>query len=227
MDVVALYPNIPHKGALYAIKTMLNKHRPGHLQPSNDTLVKLLEMVLTKNNFTFNGKHFLQLIGTAIGTKAAPGVANHYLDWFEKMFVYIYKLQPFLYVRYIDDCFLIWHHTLEELHEFVEHLNAQVPTIKFTVEISEKQVSFLDVMVKKVNNRIVTDLYTKPTDSHDYLLYSSSHPQRCKDSIPYSQFLRLTRICSEERDFDRHVINLSSHFLRRGYPLPPFYRKLQ
>jgi hypothetical protein len=219
MDVVALYPNIPHQGALDAVKNMLHKHRPGPVRPSNDTLVKLLSMVLTKNNFTFNGKHFLQLIGTSIGTKAAPGVANHYLDWFERMFVYPYKLQPFIYVRYIDDCFLIWHHSLQELHKFVEHLNAKVPTIKFTVEISEMEVPFLDVKVKKINDKIVTDLYTKPTDSHDYLLYSSSHPQRCKDSIPFSQFLRLRRICSEDRDFDRHVIYFSTHFLRRGYPL--------
>jgi hypothetical protein len=219
MDVVALYPNIPHQGALDAIRSMLNKHRPGQVKPSNVTIVKLLEMVLTKNNFTFNGKHFLQLIGTAIGTKSAPGVANHYLDWFEKMFLYTYALQPFMYVRYIDDCFFIWHHSRDELQRFVEHLNEQVPTIKFTVEVSEKEISFLDVKIKKAGDRLITDLFTKATDSHDYLLYSSAHPQRCKDSIPYSQFLRIRRICSVLKDFDKHVVIFSMHFLRRGYPL--------
>jgi hypothetical protein len=91
MDAVALYPNIPHlQGALDAVKKMLNKQRPGRgpgpVRPSNNVLVKLLEIVLTKNNITFNGKHFLQLIGTAIGTKATPGVANEYLAMFEKTF---------------------------------------------------------------------------------------------------------------------------------------------
>ena len=79
----ALYPIIPHQGALNAVRQMLNRHRPGQVRPSNENtkcIVKLLEMVLTKNNFTFNAKHYLQLIGTAIGTKSAPGVANHYLD---------------------------------------------------------------------------------------------------------------------------------------------------
>jgi hypothetical protein len=219
MDVVALYPNIPHQGALHAVKQMLDKHRPGQVRPSNVTIVKLLEMVLTKNNFTFNGKHFLQLIGTAIGTKSAPGVANHYLDWFERMFLYSYRKQPYLYVRYIDDCFLIWHHSIEELHEFVDYLNNRVPTIKFTVEVSEEQIAFLDVKVKKAGDRIIADLFTKTTDSHDYLLYNSAHPQRCKDRIPYSQFLRLRRICSRDKDFDRHVIYFSTHFVRRGYPI--------
>ena len=158
----------------------------------------------------------LQLIGTAIGTISVPGVTNHYLDWFERMFLYILKLQPFFQVRYIDNCLLIWQHSLEELHKFVEHLNAQVSAIKFTVEHSEKEISFLDVKVKKVNDRLITDLYTKPTDSHDYLLYNSAHTQRCKDSISYSESLRLRRICSEDRDFDRHVTYFSTHFLRHG-----------
>jgi hypothetical protein len=216
MDVVSLYHNIPHQAA---IRTVLNKYRPGQVRSSNDSIVKLLEMVLTKNNFSFNGKHFLQLIGIAIGTKSAPGVANHYIDWFERMFLYSYARQPFMYVRYIDDCFLIWHHSRDELQGFVNHLNEQVPTIKFTVEVSEKEIAFLDVKIKRLGDRLVTDLFTNATDSHDYLLYSSAHPQRCKDSIPYSQFLRIRRICSDTKDFDKHIVIFSMHFLRRGYPL--------
>ena len=73
--------------------------------------------------------------------------------------------------------------------------------------------------VKIENNMIQTDLYSKPTDSHSYLLYDSAHPQRCKDSIPYSQFLRVRRICSLESDFKEHVLKLTSHFLIRGYPM--------
>ena len=62
-------------------------------------------------------------------------------------------------------------------------------------------------------------MYTKPTDSHNYLYYNSAHPQRCKDSIPYSQFLRVRRICTHNEDFDRNIIELCKHFLRRKYPL--------
>jgi hypothetical protein len=87
------------------------------------------------------------------------------------------------------------------------------------LEYSTKSVNFLDTTVKVENNEIVTDLYCKPTDSHSYLQYSSSHPQRCKDSIPYSQFLRVRRICSSTVDFDNNVLMLMVHFLRRGYPM--------
>ena len=101
---------------------------------------------------------------------------------------------------------------------FVRHLNTRGDTIKFTMECSTESIAFLDVRVRVTEGHIISTLYCKPTDSHDYLLYSSAHPQRCKDSIPYSQFLRLRRICSEEKDFEYNVLMLCTHFLRRGYP---------
>jgi hypothetical protein len=127
--------------------------------------------------------------------------------------------QPIVWKRFIDDVFLIWTHGAESLQEFLEYLNSCVDSIKFTMESSETSVSFLDTRVKIVENRIQTDLYSKPTDSHSYLLYDSAHPQRCKDSIPYSQFLRVRRICSMEEDCRDHILTLTCHFMGRGYPM--------
>ena len=76
-----------------------------------------------------------------------------------------------------------------------------------------------DMKVILQDNMIQTDLYSKPTDSHSYLLYDSAHPQRCKGSIPYSQFLRVRRICSLDSDFKEHVLELTYHFMVRGYPM--------
>ena len=59
--------------------------------------------------------------------------------------------------------------------------------------------AFLDIKFSTKGNRLFTSVHYKPTDSHRYLLYSSSHPSQVKNSIPYSQFLRL--VCSEDSDF--------------------------
>ena len=220
LDVAALYPSIPLDIGLEATRKTFEKFRPGKsIKPSNKTLMKFLEAVLKKNNFTFNGNHYLQISGTAIGTMVAPSFGNRFLNDFEELYVYTYKKQPLVWWRYIDDVFMVWTHTVDELNEFVEHLNTRLPTIKFSLEISKQGIPFLDTMVKKEGTMIFTDLYSKPTDSFDYLLYNSSHPQNCKDSIPYSQFLRVRRICSKIDDFDKHVINMSKHFLRRLYPI--------
>jgi hypothetical protein len=61
-------------------------------------------------------------------------------------------------------------------------------------------------------------LYTKPTDTHNYLLYNSCHPSHTKKSLPYSQFLRVKRICTNLKDFENNAKILMSHFQRRGYP---------
>ena len=113
---------------------------------------------------------------------------------------------------------MLWQHGKTELDLFMTHLNSRVETINFTSEISETDIAFLDVKVKIKDGKIETDLYSKPIDSHDYLLYSSAHPQRCKDSIPYSQFLRIRRLCSNIKDYDHNVMNLALHFERRQYP---------
>ena len=44
-----------------------------------DDLVDLAELVLKNNNLTFNGKHYLQILGTGTGTKMAPSYANIFM----------------------------------------------------------------------------------------------------------------------------------------------------
>ena len=61
-------------------------------------------------------------------------------------------------------------------------------------------------------------MHYKPTDSHSYLLYSSSHPSHVKNSIPYSQLLRLRRLCSEDSDFSLKSEEMCHFFDKRGYP---------
>ena len=80
-------------------------------------------------------------------------------------------------------------------------------------------MNFLDVKVHLNPQGVLsTGLYTKPTDAHNYLSYTSSHPPKCKDSIPYSQFLRLRRICSLNEDFTNEAREMAGHFHRTGYP---------
>ena len=45
---------------------------------------------------------------------------------------------------------------------------------------------------------------------HNYLLYSSSHLSHVKNSIPFSQFLRLRRLCSDDSDFSTNQSHCAS-----------------
>ena len=61
-------------------------------------------------------------------------------------------------------------------------------------------------------------MYYKPTDFHSYLLLPSSLPTHVKNSIPFSHFLRLRRLCSDEFEFSSKSEEILQFFKNRGYP---------
>ena len=83
-DVVSLYTTIPNASGIHAPNETLQDLKPKpKVKPSNDSIIQLLEFVLTKNNFKFNGQHYLKVGGTSMGTNAAPSYANTYMSKFE------------------------------------------------------------------------------------------------------------------------------------------------
>ena len=59
--------------------------------------------------------------------------------------------------------------------------------MKFTGEKSKKSVNFLDAKVSLIEQHLETDLYSKPTDCHQFLNFNSVHPIHIKKSIVFSQ----------------------------------------
>ena len=108
LDVTSLYTNIPNDEGIEAIGGYLSRHRHYSLNPTNTSLLQLLRIVLTTNNFKFDNKDFLQVGGTVMGTKLAPSFANLFMGYFDDKFIYSYRLQPLSWKRFIDDIFFIW-----------------------------------------------------------------------------------------------------------------------
>ena len=115
-------------------------------------------------------------------------------------------------VEDIDDIFFLWEHGENKLKSFIDKINKAHPTVKFTAEWSKTSINFLDVTVSLIEGVIETVLFVKPTDSHQYLQSSSCHPFHCKKGIPYSQTLRLNRICSETNSFDKRCNDLEKGY---------------
>ena len=74
------------------------------------------------NNLTFNSKHYLQKHGTAMGTRMAPSYADLFLGKFERDALLNFPHQPYLWLRFIDDIFMIWISGPEKLKVFVDYL---------------------------------------------------------------------------------------------------------
>ncbi len=220
LDVEALYPSIPHHHGKMATLRALNAHRTGEEMPTTASIVKLLDLVLTCNNFKFGDNHYLQKSGTAMGTRMAPSYANLFMADFEERYVYTYKNPPLFWKRFIDDIFSIFVGTEAQLKAFINHLNRVLKKhIHFTAEYSKVSVTFLDTVVYVEDGILKTSLHVKPTNSHSYLDYDSCHPRHNITGIPHSQFLRVRRICTEWHEFAKHSIHIMMHFSMRGYPL--------
>ena len=103
------------------------------------------------------------------------------------------------------------------LMTFLDQINLFHPSIKFTADTSTQQVSFLDTTVMLEGDSFHTDLYTKPTDTRQYLFLDSCHPKHCTTSIPYCQALRCRSRDQIEEDFKKRTKELRTHLQVRGY----------
>ncbi|MES9884726.1 MAG: GIY-YIG nuclease family protein [Sedimenticola sp.] len=213
-DVCKLYPSIPKKEGMDACEEAVAARSSKGI-PDSD-VISMITLVLDNNNFQFNGQHFLQVDGTAIGSRLGKNYACTYMrKWDEQLLAH--EILPRFYKRFIDDGIGIWTEGEEELMKFANHANNIHPRIKVTLRWSREKIEFLDTWLKLQDGKLQTDLYSKPTDKHLYLQPESDHPDHTKTAIPYGLGLRLKRICSEESSFQQQSAVLKTRLQKRGY----------
>lgn len=225
LDVTSLYTNIPHEEGIAACETILNQRTTK--SPPTEDLCHLTEIILKRNTFSFNGDVYLQKHGTAMGTRMAPSYANLFMGALERKILSTQSYKPIVWLRYIDDIFAIWTHGQQLLENFLSNINKHHHTIKFTATFSQQQVIFLDTRVYIKEGHLETDLHVKNTDTHQYLHATSCHPLHCKTAIPFSQALRLKRICSNNEHFEERTGELVKHLAARGYDTKSSERDVQ
>ena len=125
---------------------------------------------------------------------------------------------PMLYMRYIDDIVGAASCPEKELQFFIDHVTNFNSSIKYTYAISNNTVTFLYLQLTIDSNHIKSCVHLKPTDSHNYLLFSSSHPPSYNDSIPFSQILRSKRCYFDKDDVITNSNQVANHFFVRQCP---------
>ena len=100
-----------------------------------------------------------------------------------------------------------FHHQLNNLHE----------RLKFTKEEKSDSLPFLDVLVERTANGILTSVYRKPTFSGEYVRWSSFCDKRRKINIIKTLLHRARSICSQEK-LQQELSNIKSLLIKNGYP---------
>ena len=160
-DVKSLFTSLPLQLALDCTETAINNSTL-QLPPLTNDLMDLLNLCLTSTYFQYNGKHYKQLHGTAIGSPVSVVVAEIVMQNIEEQALASYKRTIPLWLRYVDDTFTTLHK--DEIDDFHEHLNRQNAHIQFTKEIEDNgKIPFLDYLVIRDKNILQTMVYRKPT----------------------------------------------------------------
>ena len=113
IDVVAIYPNIPHEEGLASIRKHLDNRENKEVR--TNTIVEPANIVLKNNCIQFLDKLFVQKRGAALGTKFAPSYSILFMADLEKLLLSDTDRKSYIWWRYINYIFLIWEHREKSL----------------------------------------------------------------------------------------------------------------
>ena len=114
--------------------------------------------------------------------------------------------KPTVWMRYINDVLVIWSHSKNLFREFFNKLNNFHPTIKYTYELSNQAVNFLDITIFK--GKRFSDLHIQ------YLHFDSCHPPHTFKGLILGKAIRLLRA-------SRDPTSLPKPFLSSRKPSSP------
>ena len=188
MDVTSLYTNIPQEEGIETVCNAYESFYEGESPIPTQYLKRALELILQENSFQFTGKYYLQMHGTAMGTKMAIAFANIFVGKVESQILERSAIKPLAWKRYIDDIFSIWDINKDVVTQFIEQANSHHPTIKFKAEVSDTETTFLDTKVYKgerfaKESKLDIKTHFKATETFQYTHFSSCHPPGVKKSF--------------------------------------------
>ena len=239
-DVKSLYTSIPNSLGLQAIEYWID--RLADLIPTRftkDFIIEGTKFVLENNYFNFGDTTWHQIVGTAMGKEVASPYACLTVGFLEETILFPQLLpanfEPSIvqeiiemFFRFVDDGITGLPDEVEP-EKFQDVMNQMDPSVQYTITkpirtiINEKPFRRTDFLSLKVLvsqlGKILTDIYYKETNTHDYLHYSSHHPTHIKNNIPFVLAKSIIVITTDNEMMENNLRDLTSWLLNCGYPL--------
>ena len=223
-DVKSLFTSIPLQLALHCTQTAIQQSTVKLPLPTED-IMNLLNICLTSTYFQYNGKHYKQLHGTAMGSPVSVVVAEIVMQHVEERALATCRQTIPLWLRYVDDTFTAIHK--DEIDAFHDHLNEQNADIQFTKEIEEnRKLPFLDCLASRDNNELRTTVYRKPTHTDRLLDESSYNPTSHKATTIRTLTRRAQLVCDTPDSLRDEHKYLERVFMKNNYNADFIRRKI-
>ena len=153
-----------------------------------------------------------------MGSPLSPVLANLYMEYFEEMALGSTSLKPFMWLRYVDDSFILWPHQ-EDVQILLDHVNSIRPSIQFSMEKKQdNKLLFLEVSVTRTQQGFRSSVYRKPTLTGPYLNFNSHHPSTVKKGMVRCLQHQAKIISSDTDAYQEEMISLKDNLHRNNYP---------
>ena len=210
-DVTSLYTNVPVKEAIFEAAEKLYSGKFAMPPVDKETFIILAELATTNVIMLTHDGPYCQIDGLAMGSQPAPQLSNIWLSKFEPNI----RDDAKLFERYIDDILRTIKRQFKETK--LKEINASHSNLKFTLELeAERKISFLDLCLNHVNDKLSFTWYCKPTDTGVIMNYHALAPNYYKRSVVEGFVHRVYRACSSCENF--HVEKLKMILQRNQYP---------
>ena len=137
------------------------------------------------------------------------------------------RINPRIWLWYVDDTFVVWGHGEEELQHFLQHINSKNKNIQFTMKKEGNgRLPFLDILVSREGNRLGHAVHRKLTHTDRYLNRYSNHHSSQKRGIIKTLADRARAIC-QPKHLQEEVKHLHEAFRENSYSKTEISRALR
>ena len=167
-----------------------------------------------------------------MGSPISPIVASLYMKHFESIALSIAPRPPSLWLRYVDDTFVLTHeHDMDSLTSHINNIDDHIQFI--TVPETQGKLQFLDLCVTVLDDTSTKiTIYRKPTHTEQYLNFNSHHLLTHKRSVERTLTTRAQLYVTTAEDRKAKISHVRNALRANNHKewaldVPPVRRKKQ
>jgi hypothetical protein len=213
-----MYSNVPTGDLLHIIDLICGQQLIEEVV-KND-LINMAKIVLEQNYFQFENNFYSQKVGLAMGSSTSSILSEMYLQYKECTDISDTLIHNNIigYFCYVDDILVVYDKTLTNIDEVLNSFNRTMPTMKSTIEKeSENMINFLDITVRKEQDKLKFKIYRKHTATDAIIPFDSCHPtERNMAAVRYltnrmNKYHLNTDSKEKERDIIKHILQANKY----------------
>ncbi|XP_049853633.1 uncharacterized protein LOC126334934 [Schistocerca gregaria] len=220
-DIENMYTSIPTADTIKLIEENLLTHNKLPVDNINE-ITKTLKLITSQNYFQFEKEFYLQEDGLPMGSPISATLANIFINYIENtIFDTVIRKKGYKIVywyRYVDDIICMVDEPTEKIDKLHTDINNIHKNIQFTIEKeTQKQIHFLDITIKRENNKHTFDIFRKPTATDIIIHASSNHPQNHKLAALRHMLHRLNNIPLSKENYEKELQTIQLIATNNGY----------